>query len=221
MSHIIISLDGNIGSGKSTLLKEIRAQIPDIYIVDEPVDQWTYLSDKNEKNILELFYEDKKRWGYTFQTCALLSRQKNMQNMINHINTITSTPQIILTERSILTDKHIFAEMLHNTGNLSTIEWELYNNMFNIISQSYAVHGLIYLSTSVKTSKERIELRGRPEEDGISIEYLNDLHTQHEKWSKNFGSPILKLSTEPNILLNDNINDIKYYIQMLKNNYLY
>ena len=221
MSHIIISLDGNIGSGKSTLLKEIRAQIPDIYIVDEPVDQWTYLSDENEKNILELFYEDKKRWGYTFQTCALLSRQKNMQNMINHINTITSTPQIILTERSILTDKHIFAEMLHNTGNLSTIEWELYNNMFNVISQSYAVHGLIYLSTSVKTSKERIELRGRPEEDGISIEYLNDLHTQHEKWSKNFGSPILKLSTEPNILLNDNINDIKYYIQMLKNNYLY
>ena len=221
MSHIIISLDGNIGSGKSTLLKEIRAQIPDIYIVDEPVDQWTYLSDKNEKNILELFYEDKKRWGYTFQTCALLSRQKNMQTMINHINTITSTPQIILTERSILTDKHIFAEMLHNTGNLSTIEWELYNNIFNVISQSYAVHGLIYLSTSVKTSKERIELRGRPEEDGISIEYLNDLHTQHEKWTKNFGSPILKLSTEPNILLNDNINDIKYYIQMLKNNYLY
>ena len=221
MSHIIISLDGNIGSGKSTLLKEIRAQIPDIYIVDEPVDQWTYLSDENEKNILELFYEDKKRWGYTFQTCALLSRQKNMQTMINHINTITSTPQIILTERSILTDKHIFAEMLHNTGNLSTIEWELYNNMFNVISQSYAVHGLIYLSTSVKTSKERIELRGRPEEDGISIEYLNDLHAQHEKWSKNFGSPILKLSTEPNILLNDNINDIKYYIQMLKNNYLY
>ena len=141
--------------------------------------------------------------------------------MINHINTITSTPQIILTERSILTDKHIFAEMLHNTGNLSTIEWELYNNMFNVISQSYAVHGLIYLSTSVKTSKERIELRGRPEEDGISIEYLNDLHAKHEKWSKNFGSPILKLSTEPNILLNDNINDIKYYIQMLKNNYLY
>ena len=221
MSHIIISLDGNIGSGKSTLLKEIRAQIPDIYIVDEPVDQWTYLIDENKKNILELFYEDKKRWGYTFQTCALLSRQKNMQTMINHINTITSTPQIILTERSILTDKHIFAEMLHNTGNLSTIEWELYNNMFNVISQSYAVHGLIYLSTSVKTSKERIELRGRPEEDGISIEYLNDLHTQHEKWTKNFGSPILKLSTEPNILLNDNINDIKYYIQMLKNNYLY
>ena len=86
MSHIIISLDGNIGAGKSTLLKEIREQIPEIYIVDEPVDQWTYLIDENEKNILELFYEDKKRWGYTFQTCALLSRQKNMQKMLKHVD---------------------------------------------------------------------------------------------------------------------------------------
>ena len=220
MSHIIISLDGNIGAGKSTLLKEIRSQIPEIYIVDEPVDQWTYLIDEHEKNILELFYEDKKRWGYTFQTCALLSRQKNMQTMLKHINSINSTPQIILTERSTLTDKHIFAEMLHRTGHLSTIDWELYNNMFDVISQSYAVHGVIYLSTSVKTSKERIGVRGRPEEDGISVEYLNDLHTQHEKWLGNTSVPVLKISTEPDSSLDENIQDIKNYIQELKNIYL-
>ena len=51
MPHIIISLDGNIGAGKSTLLAEIRKQLPEINIVDEPVDQWTYLLDENEKSI--------------------------------------------------------------------------------------------------------------------------------------------------------------------------
>ena len=78
MSHIIISLDGNIGAGKSTLLKEIRTQIPEIYIVDEPVDQWTYLIDEHEKNILELFYEDKHRWSYTFQNYAAITRVNNL-----------------------------------------------------------------------------------------------------------------------------------------------
>jgi hypothetical protein len=57
MSHIIISLDGNIGAGKSTLLNHIRTYLHDIHVVDEPVGQWTELHDKEGKNLLELFYE--------------------------------------------------------------------------------------------------------------------------------------------------------------------
>jgi len=220
MPHIIISLDGNIGAGKSTLLSEIRKQIPEIKIVDEPVDQWTYLLDENEKNMLELFYEDKKRWGYTFQTCALLTRQKNMQKMIKHLNETDQTNQIILTERSILTDRYIFAEMLYETGILTAIEWELYKNLFDIIRESYHVHGVIYLSTSCKTSRDRISVRGRPEEESISMNYLNDLHKQHEKWLSNPAIPVLKLSTEPDSSLDNNIQNIKDFVEELKHIYL-
>jgi deoxyguanosine kinase len=220
MQHIIISLDGNIGAGKSTLLAEIRKQIPEINIVDEPVDQWTYLLDENEKNILELFYEDKKRWAYTFQTCALLTRQKNMQQMIKHLSDTGKTNQIILTERSILTDRHIFAEMLHETGMLTEIEWNLYNNLFDVISQTYQVHSVVYLSTSCKTSKERISVRGRPEEESISMNYLNDLHKQHEKWLGSPSLPVLTLSTEPDSSLDNNIRDIKDFVEELKRIYL-
>jgi deoxyadenosine/deoxycytidine kinase len=220
MPHIIISLDGNIGAGKSTLLSEIRKQIPEIKIVDEPVDQWTYLLDENEKNMLELFYEDKKRWGYTFQTCALLTRQKNMQKMIKHLNETDQTNQIILTERSILTDRYIFAEMLYETGILTAIEWELYKNLFDIIRESYHIHGVIYLSTSCKTSRDRISVRGRPEEESISMNYLNDLHKQHEKWLSNPAIPVLKLSTEPDSSLDNNIQNIKDFVEELKHIYL-
>jgi deoxyadenosine/deoxycytidine kinase len=220
MPHIIISLDGNIGSGKSTLLHEIRKQIPEIYIVDEPVDQWTYAVDEQEQNILELFYQDKKRWGYTFQTCALLTRQKNMKAMLTHLEKTTTTPQVILTERSILTDKHVFAEMLYKTGNLSALEWELYNSMFDMVSSNYQVNGVIYVSTSVRTSKERIGVRGRPEEEGISLHYLNDLHKQHEQWLSNPSIPILTLSTEQDCPVDKNIQLIQQFIQELKDMYL-
>ncbi len=66
MEPIIISLDGNIGAGKSTLLNAIRERISEINYVDEPVGQWTVLKNTEGKNLLELFYEDKKRWAYTF-----------------------------------------------------------------------------------------------------------------------------------------------------------
>jgi deoxyadenosine/deoxycytidine kinase len=65
MTPIIISLDGNIGAGKSTLLAEIRNKLHDVHIVDEPVGQWTALKNAEGKNLLELFYEDKRRWAYT------------------------------------------------------------------------------------------------------------------------------------------------------------
>jgi deoxyadenosine/deoxycytidine kinase len=82
MSHIILSLDGNIGSGKTTLLNHIRTYLHDIHVVDEPVGQWTELHDKEGKNLLELFYQDKKRWSYTFQNCALLTRLTNIKDAI-------------------------------------------------------------------------------------------------------------------------------------------
>jgi len=216
MSHIIISLDGNIGAGKSTLIQEIRHSIPEIHIVDEPVDQWTYLIDEHERNMLELFYEDKKRWGYTFQTCALLTRQKNMDSMLQHVKKTSNGPQIILTERSILTDKHIFADMLYRTGSLSLLEWKLYNSLFDMINQQQQVSAIIYISTSSPTSRSRIEKRGRPEEENITMKYLQELDRQHQSWMATTTLPVLTLSTEADTPVDTNIQKIREFIEMLK-----
>jgi myo-inositol-1-phosphate synthase len=53
MSHLILSLDGNIGAGKSTLLGHIRNYLHDIHVVDEPVGQWTELHNNDGKNLSE------------------------------------------------------------------------------------------------------------------------------------------------------------------------
>lgn len=215
-SHLILSLDGNIGAGKSTLLGHIRNFIHDIHVVDEPVGQWTELHDNNGKNLLELFYEDKKRWSYTFQNCALLTRLKNIQDAITKLDTTVKGQQVILTERSMLTDKHVFAEMLHDSGDLNAIEWELYNNWFHTFGKSYPIHGIIYLSTSSKTSKERIQIRNRQGEERIELDYLNALEAQHEKWIANTKLPVLTLSTEPGVSVEENMQKIREFVQLLK-----
>jgi len=217
MSHIILSLDGNIGAGKSTLLGHIRNYLHDIHVVDEPVGQWTELHNKDGKNLLELFYEDKKRWSYTFQNCALLTRLKNIQDAIAKLDTTVKGRQVILTERSMLTDKHVFAEMLRDSGDLNAIEWELYNNWFHTFGKTYPIHGIIYLSTSSKTSKDRIQIRNRQGEDRIELDYLNALEAQHEKWIANTTIPVLTLSTEIGVSVEENMQKIREFVKQLKN----
>jgi deoxyadenosine/deoxycytidine kinase len=215
MNHIIISLDGNIGAGKSTLLNEIRNRISNIHYVDEPVGAWTSLKNEEGKNLLELFYEDKKRWAYTFQNCAILTRLKMIQDAIDEIK--DEEPQIILTERSVLTDKYVFAEMLYNSGDINSLEWELYNKWFEAFGKKLPVRGIIYLSTSSETAKKRIGIRNRHGEENIGLDYLEALDNQHKKWINNTDIPTLILSTEDGVSLDENISKIKEYIEMLKN----
>ncbi len=219
MEPIIISLDGNIGAGKSTLLSEIRNRLHDVHIVDEPVGQWTSLKNAEGKNLLELFYEDKKRWAYTFQNCAILTRLKNIQDAVENLDLTIKEPQVIITERSVLTDKHVFAEMLYDAGDIDPLEWDLYESWFNIFGKKYPVKGIIYISTSANTSNDRIQLRNRLGEDKIGIDYLDSLDKQHKKWINNTNIPVLTLSTEIGVSVEKNIQEIVEFIRNLKTIY--
>lgn len=219
MSPIIISLDGNIGAGKSTLLAEIRNRLHDVHIVDEPVGQWTALKNAEGKNLLELFYEDKKRWSYTFQNCAILTRLKNIHEAVENLDTTLKGPQVIITERSVLTDKHVFAEMLRDSGDIDPLEWELYESWFNIFGKKHPVTAIIYVSTSSSTSKERIQIRNRQGEDRIGLDYLDALDRQHHKWIENTNIPVLTLSTEIGVPVEENIEKIKEFIKKIKDSH--
>ncbi len=63
-------VEGNIGAGKSTFLK-IISQYLDIQIIYEPHQKWQNVAGHN---LLEQFYKDPKRWAYTFQSYAFVSR---------------------------------------------------------------------------------------------------------------------------------------------------
>ena len=81
---LVISVDGNIGSGKSTFIKKLKECLDDaIYIVEEPVNFWTAVRDEDGKNLLELFYHEKSRWGYTLQNYAYITRLLNIKKASN------------------------------------------------------------------------------------------------------------------------------------------
>lgn len=182
---IIISIDGNIGSGKSTLIDILKEELKydkNIIFIDEPVNEWLQIND-GKTNILDYFYNDKKRWAYTFQNLAFITRSKLLINSVNNNKTnYFQKRKIIITERSIETDKNIFAKMLYDDNLISEIEYKIYDYWYNMKLHNINVSNVIYLRTTPNDSFKRIQIRNRPEEKSISYEYLQTIHNYHDKW---------------------------------------
>ncbi len=212
-SPILISLDGNIGAGKSTLLEAIQKKLPQITVVQEPVADWVTLKNNEGKNLLELFYGDIARWGYTFQNCAILTRLMHTMEILQGWKAEPGKLPVIITERSVLTDRFVFAEMLHREGKIDDLEWSLYLKWYNYFAASLPVKGVIHLTTSATTSKERIAIRGRSGEENIPLEYLESLHAQHNHWIENLNLPVLNVSTEPGTSQDETLDVIRTWVE--------
>lgn len=188
MEPIVISLDGNIGAGKTTLLEALRDRLPDYEIVLEPVDEWRKIRNAEGLSLLDLYYKDKQRWSFTFQNCAILTRLNDFKEVL-----ALTTKRVIITERSVLTDRYVFAEMLRDSGHIDALEWTIYLKWFDTFAANLPLRGIIHLTTSAATSATQIKHRNRIEEKGISLEYLEALDRQHSKWIQNTALPVLEI----------------------------
>lgn len=194
----ILSIDGNIGSGKSTFLKKLRDKYDDEFeFVDEPVELWRTFKDSSDKNILENFYSDKRRWSYTFQNMAFITRTIYLRNSVNLFKQkiMLSSPTklllgklllrktfVIISERSIFTDKNIFLKMLYDDGLVDASELAIYDYWFEYLKDNVILNGILYIRCTPEISKQRITKRERSEEQSIGMDYLQRLHDYHEKW---------------------------------------
>lgn len=172
-----ICIEGNIGSGKSTLVHRLAEELS-LRTLPEPVDEWSSVHDDDGKNIIERFYQDPKRNAHLFQSIAFRTRVKGLLAVEKGVP--------IITERSIFTDRNIFAKNLHEKGELTPIEWNDYDQWFHFITSSLKEKIVpdvyIYVRAEPKTCMERIKKRGRSGEDSISMEYLTELHIKHDEW---------------------------------------
>lgn len=213
MEPIIITLEGNIGAGKSTLLEAIGKQLPFVSVIQEPVGTWLSMKNEKDESLLSLFYKDKERWAYTFQNCALLTRLLETQKLLDAYKTGAIQTPIIITERSILTDRHVFAKMMYTQGKMDKLEWDLYLRWFDAFASKVPVRGIIYLSTNATTSKERIVCRNRNGEESIPLTYLEDLDHAHQSWICASHIPTIRVNTEPGTNVSEIIQQISEWLQ--------
>ena len=185
----IFSIEGNIGSGKSTLVRILSeklhhiAQARIIY-VQEPVSEWNNIKDHDGKTILEKFYEDQHKYAFSFQMMAYISRLALLKRVIKE-----NPNAILITERSVFTDKEVFAKMLYDEGKIEEVNYQIYLKWFDEFIEDIPITGLIYINTTPEKSKERVDIRARPGEN-IPLEYLKQCHDYHTRWINNFKKPV-------------------------------
>ena len=179
MTPLIYSIEGNIGAGKTTLLEQIEAiGHYNVYVLREPVDMWTLIRDSEGENILEKFYKDPKTYAFPFQVLAFHTRLETLTK------TIAENPicNIILCERSLHADGHIFAKMLYDDGMIDEISYRIYQKMYLDGIAKFPLSGAIYLDVEPEVCAERIVKRGRVGEESISLDYLQRCHDYHASW---------------------------------------
>ncbi len=173
----IFTIEGNIGSGKSTIIQRLKEKYTNLIYLPEPVDEWNKIRDYDGVTILEKFYKDKKRYSFSFQMMAYITRLSQLRRTLD----ISPEGSIIITERCLDTDRYIFAQMLYDSGFIEDIEFNIYLSWFNEFNKFY-YGGIIYIKVDPEICFERIKMRNRKGEDSIPLEYLNDCHKYHENW---------------------------------------
>ena len=188
-------IEGNIGAGKSTFITLFQKYLENdenSHLLLEPVESWLNTKDSNGKHILQHYYEDQKKYGFTFQMNAFISRVHEIEEM-KKLN-----KKYNFVERSVYTDRNVFTQLNVDSGNIDEIQHKVYKQWFSVFSDKFNLRpqGYIYLKTTPEICEERIKKRDRSGESSIPLEYLTKLDTLHSVWLKREnenGIPVLEI----------------------------
>lgn len=177
---ILISIEANIGAGKSTVLQMLQSILDFKYstCIQEPIDYWENFRDpESNHSLLKLYYTNPEKYAFPLQTMIYSSLSRVLQQTIEKTKTY---PHLIITERSLQSSDGIFTKMLYNSGIMSPIEYQVYQNC--IANQPIPLDVCIYLRTKPEVCYERVRNRNRQGEQCITLDYLRICHNAHEKW---------------------------------------
>lgn len=190
LRHIAVA--GNIGSGKTTLTEKL-AKHYNWEARFEDVENNPYLND---------FYQDMPRWSFNLQIYFLNSRLKQLVE-------IQEGTQVVIQDRTIYEDAHIFAPNLHAMGLMTNRDFLNYSSLFELMENLVGSPDLlIYLRSSIPNLVGQIHKRGRDYENSISIEYLSRLNERYEAWIQTYDKGKLLVIDVDNIDFVNNPEDL-------------
>ena len=162
LQEIFIGIAGMIGAGKSTLAAKLGEKL-DLPVYYEPVADNEYLAD---------FYRDTATYAFATQIYLLNRRFQQHQEIIWRGGGGVQ-------DRTIYEDS-VFAKMLVQLGLMDDRDYRTYLSLFRHMSNFMCrPNVIVYLDVKPERSMERISMRNRDVESGISLEYLTALYEEY------------------------------------------
>ena len=161
-----IAIAGNIGAGKTSLAELLAKHY-----------KWeAHFEDVIDNPYLDDFYNHMERWSFNLQIYFLKSR---FQQLLK----IKESKKLIIQDRTIYEDAHIFAPNLKAMGLMNQRDFKNYQELFELLeSLMKGPDLLVYLRSSIPNLVNKIHKRGRDYENSISIDYLSRLNERYEAW---------------------------------------
>ena len=154
-----VAIDGNIGSGKTTQLNLLEKK--GYKVRREPIDDWP----------LEEFYKDPKRWAFYFHMVILQTLRP------------LKTRETVVYERSLLSSRWVFWEVLRKQNVVTPQEHETYAKFYEQYVWFPDVY--IFLSKTPDLAWKHIQTRHQAGDSGVTLEYWKDLDAEYQKLIQN------------------------------------
>jgi deoxyguanosine kinase len=175
--NLYIAIEGAIGVGKTTLARLIKDEF-DAELLLEVFEENPFLSD---------FYVDRERYAFQTQIFFLLSRYRQQHKVIRQT-----------LERSSLISDYTFAkDRLFAHLNLGDDELSMYERVHAILAEKIPTADLVvYLQADTDTLMERIAVRDRSYERGMSRDYIDSVRLAYERFFTGYAeAPVLAIDT--------------------------
>lgn len=176
-----IVLSGLIGAGKSTLLDNMGVTIS----YPEPVQENPYLDD---------FYRDPKAFAYIMQKYILEYRinqqmfahedleESDYKVPIHYIeNGNSKTSHIKIIQDRCIVDDYVFASVAYSNGLMTNKQFKLYKKIGRKGTKKIKKFPnlIVFIDVPIETLLDRIKMRGRECEQGITAKYLTQLRNKY------------------------------------------
>lgn len=182
-----IILAAPIGAGKSTVATAL-SQTLNLPVKYESV---------SDNPVLPLYYQDRKRYGFHLQMYFL---EKRVSDMNDAYTLEAQTHQHVISDRSIIEDKSIFATQLHDTNMMNDVEFDIYTrnvdidlkllNEFKMLSNGTSKDILVFLNPTFERTLNQIKQRGRSfeqfDQNPELKSYYKTIYDRYSSWYEKY-----------------------------------
>ncbi|MDZ4183019.1 MAG: deoxynucleoside kinase, partial [Candidatus Cloacimonadaceae bacterium] len=196
MENIRIGIVGNIGVGKSTFIQAassapLNKVLTAVYPKPDGSEGVFAFPEKFNPIVLDSFYKDPV-------ANAFMAQIEFFNGRLDRQKLIHSCRGIVLEDRTLAEDYHIFGKAQRILQNMSEPEFIAYQRTYRLMTEQIKEPDLlVYFKADVPTLLERIRERGRESELAISPQYLELLNNLYEDFiAHHVQCPVLVIDAE-------------------------
>lgn len=196
MENIRIGIVGNIGVGKSTFIEAastapLNKILTSVYPKPNGSEGVFAFPEKFNPLVLDAFYRDPV-------ANAFMAQIEFFNGRLDRQKLIHSCRGIVLEDRTLAEDYHIFGKAQRILQNMSEPEFIAYQRTYRLMTEQIKEPDLlVYFKADVPTLLERIKERGRESELAIPPAYLELLNNLYEDFvTHHVSCPVLVIDAD-------------------------